>query len=314
MDRYLAKFLKKAEKKNKPKKVISNKVLLLKKDFNTNYTHLKNNMSDILYEKKEINLNNIEDKELIKEVVSAKYIFIDTYDPRLSGFNYENQETIFVGNCDGFFSEELNMEVDELEQIFFSKMKHVVVGSSLMKNYYKKKYNLDNDQFLDYGFYLNDKFFAKRFELDANSIADNYLNLLDKVNVYYIPKSLDENIKETLLEISENLDNSNKLYYISNHTYDFDVNKIQQVYPQDYRYMFKFANVIISDGNKIIFEMYKINSNIKLYNNNEQLLRICNQINNNNFACNDQQLQLNWQEYDDGMCCRNIVNRLMRLV
>lgn len=309
MDRKLSRFLRKANKKNKPKKIINNKVLLIKSDYNTNYTHLKKNLSDFLYEKKEIDLNNISHKELIKEVISAKYIFIDQYNDLLAGFNFQEQITVFLGNKNGYYLDEIT-QTSELEQSFFEKITYLVIDSNLMQEYYQKKYNINEDQFLKYGYYLEDKFFSKRFELEASNIIDNYAHLLDKINVYLIGDTFQDNLSDEINLLTKQLSDEFKVYNFSN---NYDNNQLaQQIYEEDYRFMFKFANVIIVKNNPIVFEMLPVNKNIKKYNNIDDLKEIINELNNHQLNPNRKEYTLNWCEYDNGMCCRNIINHIIK--
>lgn len=312
-DKQIAKFIKKAEKKNKAKKIDNQRVLLLQKDELTDYTHLLNNLSDILYTKVVVNLNEVDNKTLLKEIIQAKYIFIDDYDPRLIGFNFDEQETIFLTHSCGYLSVPFD-EVDEYHQQFFSKMKHIVVGSDLMKDYYQQLYDIEDDRFMLLGYFLNDKFYSKKWEQNAQKIADGYLDLLFRINIYYLPKDFDRDISQELKSLMDNFDENYNILYYSHNTYDLDPMRVQKVYEEDVRYMFNNVNVVITDGNELIFEMYNNNKHIKVCSNLEELQQVVNAIKNNDFETNNEMLTQDWYEYDTGVCCRSIVTSLMRLV
>ncbi len=312
-EKKIIKFNKKANKKNKVKKIKDNYVLLLKKNELSDYSHLKNNLSDLLYQKEEVDLNTISNKELLKKVIKAKYIFIDEYDPRLSGFNFQEQETIYLGTKCGFFKEELNKEVSEFELEFFSKMKYIVVGSSLMKNYYQQLYNVDKEQFLELGFYQNDKYYAKKWELASQKISDGYVDLLYKFNIYFIPKDFGEDISEYLNYLNDNLDDQFNIFYTSHNFYDIEAMKVQRVYDEDIRFMCNNVNVIITNKNDLVFEMKRINNSIAVINDLSDLESIVNKLKQDIYTFSNEKVNQDWYEYDTGVCCRSIVTSIMKL-
>lgn len=309
----LSKLYKKASKKNFLKHMEERNVLLIKKDELTDYTHLLNNLSDFLYTKRIINLNEVDDKELLNSIKTAKYIFFDSFDPRLSVFDYQNQTTIFVGHQDGYFIHPQRCEND-LENYFFSNMHHIIVGSELMKNYYQSRYQLNDAVFLNLGYYLNDKFYSKKWLLESEKIAEGYLDLLYRINVYYLPRDFDADISTELGYLAHQLDDSYNIFYYSHQTYDVDPFKIQKVYQEDIRYMFNNVNVIITDNNPLVFEMANVNQNIKIIQGIEDLETVVEQIKANDFSTNNEMMTKNWYQYDQGVCCRSIVTTLMRLV
>ncbi len=187
-------FYKKAQKKNQVKNIIANQVLLIKTNPLTNYDHLLNNISTILYKRIVININEVDEKTLIDLVVSSKYIFVDDYHILLNGFNYEAQTLIYLGSIDGYYQTNITTCDDELALAFFKKVTYIIVGSELLKQYYINKYQVLASQILTLGYYLNDKFYAKKWENNSLTISDHYLDFLTKINIYFVPKNFNDNI------------------------------------------------------------------------------------------------------------------------
>ncbi len=78
--------------------------------------------------------------------------------------------------------------------------------------------------------------------------------------------------------------------------------------------MFNNVNVILSNKNPLLFEMFNCNHHIKTFTTNKELYQCLLQILADDFTCNDTVFNKEWYLYDNGMCCRNIIKNVMRLV
>ena len=278
------------------------KVLLIKKNYKTDYKSILNNLSDFIYQKEEININQINKKELLKKMINAKYIIIDEYDQKYDIYDFDNTIGIYVNHKNGLYMRE---RINEKEKEFLNKMSYIIVGNDKYYNYYLEN-KIEVNKIKKFGFYLSDKFFSKKFKNEAYDLLKKNEEIINTINILYLPKD-PYNINLEDLKKIESIENVSLFILnlsINKTKYDIEISDVKKI--------FMIANCIISNENDLIFEMQITNKNIKNYQSRSELEQIIDEIKNNNFKSNNELTNYDWNEYDNGMCSRKIVQELMR--
>ena len=187
-------------------------------------------------------------------------------------------------------------------------MQVIITGSDYMKDMYMKKYGANLEQIHLLGNFQMDKFFYSKFKNEALEIVNEYNSMLDKVNIFYIPKNnskIDSDVVKKL--VSELGDKYNVFYYLDNKE---ELDCGIKVFDGDVKKMFLNINIIITNGNNIIFEMAKAIKNVYLINNSDDLNYLIESLKMNKIEIsNIKELEKDWFKYDKGTTSRAKIGR-----
>ena len=278
------------------------KVLLIKKNYKTDYKSILNNLSGFIYEKEEINITDYNQKSLLKKMLNAKYIIIDEYDEKYDCFDFDDTIGIYVNHKNGYYENEI---ISDEEINFLQKMSYIIVGNEKYKNFYLQN-NIDKNKIKEYGFYLSDKFFSNKFKNQSYELLKNNEEIINTLNILFLPKD-PYNLNFDYIKKIEDLNNVTLfILNLSNKKtkYDLEITNLKKI--------FTICNCVINNENDLIFEMQFANKKIKNFKNIEELSQIINEIKNNDFSTKCNEIEYNLNEYDNGMCSRTIVKELLK--